>query len=49
MILALGAAAMAAGSGPPFGVIAFGAMHEESPGFRCAALAGGLYGTQVPG
>ena len=47
MILALGATAMATGSGSPFGVVAIGTMHEEFPGLWCAALSDGLDGALV--
>lgn len=49
MILALGATAMAAGAGSPFGVMAFGAVHEEFPGLGCATLADRLYGAEMAG
>ena len=49
MILALGAAAMAAGARSPFGVMAFGAMDEDLPGLGFAALADRLYGAEMAG
>ena len=49
MILALGAIAMATGTGSPCRVMAFGAAHEEFPGLRCAALPDCADGAQMTG
>jgi len=49
MILALRATAMPTGAGPPFGVIAFGAVHKELSGLRCSALPDCFDGAQVAG
>jgi len=49
MIVALGAVALSAEAGPPCGVAAVGALHEQLAGLGCPTSGDGVGGAQMTG